>query len=124
TRALSSLALAHIGDAVYELFARTHIAETGRLTASGAHRAAIALVSAHAQAAAARVIVPLLDDAERSVFARGRNARVHTVPKHADLAEYHAATALEALFGYLYLTGGTARAGELFAAGLNAKEAT
>ena len=70
---------------------------------------------AEAQAEAAQKIMPLLDDAEAAVYRRGRNSRVHGVPAHANPAEYHSATGLEALFGWLYLQGMTERIGQLFA---------
>ena len=58
--------------------------------------------------------MPLLTEEEAEVYRRGRNAKVNSVPKAASTEEYHAATGLEALFGYLYLTGRSQRAMELF----------
>jgi ribonuclease-3 family protein len=113
-RGMSSLALAHIGDAVFELLARTAVCSGGKRTAEAMHGAAVALVSAPAQARAARRIEGALTEAERAVLRRGRNARVRAVPRGASFEEYHLATALEALFGYLYLKGETRRARELF----------
>ena len=114
--AMSMLALAHIGDAVYELMVRTYLGCSGKATARGLHRAAVALVCAPAQARAAAHIHPLLSDGEAAIYRRGRNAKVNSVPKGADISEYHAATGLEALFGWLYLRGEHARLNELFAA--------
>ena len=57
----------------------------------------------------------MLTEEERSVYKRGRNAKVNSVPHHAEIAQYHAATALEALFGWLYLLGRRERLEELFA---------
>ncbi len=113
-RALSNLALAHMGDAVYELLVRAWLCEHGRMTSRGLHREAVRYVSAPAQARAAEVILPLLSEEETQVFRRGRNAKVNSVPQHADAAEYHAATGLESLFGWLYLAGAQERIGELF----------
>ena len=113
-RGISNLGLAHLGDAVYELLVRAWLCERGKATAKGLHRAAIKYVSAPAQAAAAQRILPHLTEDEGAVYRRGRNTRINSVPQNASLEEYHAATALEALFGYLYLKGETARINELF----------
>lgn len=112
---LSSLALAHIGDAVYELMVRTSLACLGRETNRGLHRETVARVAAPAQAAAKR-IAPMFTPEEAEVYRRGRNAKVRAVPQASTFSEYHAATALEALFGYLYLKGRRDRLNELFAA--------
>ncbi len=113
-RALSNLALAHMGDAVYEVLVRAWLCEHGRVTSRGLHHEAVGYVSAPAQARAAEKILPLLTEEEMQIFKRGRNAKVNSVPQHADAAEYHAATGLESLFGWLYLGGAQARIGELF----------
>ena len=113
-RGLSSLGLAHVGDAVYELLVRTWLCVHGKATGHGLHQAAIALVRAEAQALGAERIRPLLTEQEEAVFRRGRNAHPHSVPGHASRAQYAGATALEALFGWLYLTGQRTRANELF----------
>ena len=114
--ALSVLALAHVGDAVYELLVRTHLAEGGKGRVVDLHRAAVSIVRAPAQAKAAAVILPLLTEEERAVYKRGRNSHVNSVPHAASKAEYHAATALEAVFGWLHLAGEGERVRELFAA--------
>lgn len=113
-RNVSSLGLAHVGDAAYELLVRTWLCEQGKETGRGFHQAAIALVRAEAQSEGAARIRPRLTDDELAVFRRGRNAHPHTIPPHATRAQYADATALEALFGWLYLTGRQARANELF----------
>lgn len=113
--ALSTLALAHIGDAVYELMMRTALCEAGLTAVTDLHRETVRRVNAPAQAKAAEKLLPALTDAERAVYKRGRNAKVNSVPQHADVSEYHAATGLEALFGWLYLQGRTQRLRELFA---------
>ena len=111
---MSSLALAHVGDAVFELLVRVRLAKNGGGTAARMHKNTVKLVSAPAQAKAAKKITGILTDEELAVFRRGRNAKVNSVPHAATLGEYHEATALEALFGYLYLTGQRERISELF----------
>ena len=72
-------------------------------------------VAAPAQAKQAHAILPILTEEEQAVYRRGRNSHTAAVPKGASVGEYHAATALEALFGWLYLRGKTDRLNELFA---------
>lgn len=111
---VSTLGLAHIGDGVYELMVRSWLVVHGKLTNKGLHRATIHYVSAHAQAQRVERIRSLLTEEEQAVFRRGRNSSPHTVSKAATREEYQSATALEALFGYLYLKGEIARLDELF----------
>ena len=113
-RGLSSIALAHMGDAVYELLVRGWLCQHGKATGRGLHQATIRLVRAEYQAACAEKILPRLTEEELAVFRRGRNAQVHTVPHHASRAQYGTATALEALLGWLYLSGRRQRVSELF----------
>ena len=112
--AMSSLALAHVGDAVFELLVRLYLAEEGRETSAGLHKASVAMVNAGAQSRDVQKILPALTEEEVDVFHRGRNARVNSLPKHAKVGEYHEATGLEALLGYLYLLGRTERVSTLF----------
>ena len=114
-RAISSIGLAHLGDAVYELLVRSWLCACGRATGKGLHRATIELVCAQAQAMRGDRILPLLTEEELAVYKRGRNAHVHTVPHSASRADYLKATALECLFGWLYLRGEKDRISELFA---------
>ncbi|MCM1148834.1 MAG: ribonuclease III [Butyricicoccus sp.] len=111
---ISTLGLAHVGDGVYELMVRSWIACRGRLTSSDMHRETVKYVRAPAQAEAAGRISDMLTEPERAVYRRGRNAHVNSVPKNAQIGQYHAATGLECLFGWLYLRGEHARLGELF----------
>ena len=113
-RGISSIGLAHMGDAVFEVLARAWLCAHGKATGKGLHRAAVALVCAESQAERAERSLPVLSEEERAVFRRGRNAQVHSVPAHASRAQYGEATALEALFGWLYLRGETERVNELF----------
>lgn len=113
--ALSNLALAHIGDCVYELLVRSWLVSGGLQTNRRLHAVTVAHVSAAAQAAAMERLLPLLTEEEAAVYRRGRNARVNSVPKRADIGAYHAATGLECLFGWLYLNGAHDRINALFA---------
>ncbi len=113
-RSVSNLGLAHVGDGVFELMVRSWLCIHGKATNRGLHKATIKYVAAPAQAKAAEKILPFLTDEESDVFRRGRNANSHSIPKAASREEYQAATALEALFGYLWLKGETNRLNELF----------
>ena len=111
---ISMLGLAHVGDAVYELLYRSKLCTDGHTAVAEMHRMTVAFVRAEAQAEAAAKLLPVLTTEEASVYKRGRNAKVNSVPHNADIGQYHAATGLEALFGWLYLLGRTARINELF----------
>ena len=111
---ISSIGLAHLGDAVYEVLVRSWLCVHGKATGKGLHRATVALVCAPEQARRAGRILPELTEEEQAVFRRGRNANVHSIPQHASRKEYQEATALEALFGYLYLQGKRERINDLF----------
>ncbi|HIW93027.1 MAG TPA: ribonuclease III [Candidatus Flavonifractor merdipullorum] len=112
--AISSLGLAHLGDAVFELMVRSWLCLHGKASARGLHKATVRYVAAPAQARAVEKVLPLLSEEEHDVFRRGRNTSPHSVPQNASRAEYQAATGLEALFGWLYLQGKTERLNELF----------
>ena len=113
-REVSALGLAYVGDCVYELLVRSHLLLSGRQTNRSLHAAAVELSRAPAQAAAAARLLPRLTEEETAVFRRGRNSHVNSVPRHAELGDYHAATGLECLFGWLYLSGRRERVNELF----------
>lgn len=113
-RAISSIGLAHLGDAVYELLVRSYLCAHGRATGKGLHRATVELVRAPAQAQRADKILPLLTAEEMAVFKRGRNAHVNSIPQNASRSDYLKATALECLLGYLYLHGARERIDQLF----------
>ncbi len=111
-----SLELAYLGDTLYDLYVREHlIARGGRV--GTLHREAVSLVCAHAQSEALSRLEDVLADEERDVVRRARNAR-QSPPKNADPAEYHRATALEALIGWLYVTGRQERMNALLALAL------
>ncbi len=108
---LSSLGLAYLGDAVFELLVRRHI--VAKKPVHALHNEAKSFVSATAQAKMYKKILPFLTEQELAVSKRARNAKV-TKRKSSTLAEYHHATALEAIFGYHYITGDEKRIEELF----------
>ena len=118
--AFSMLALAHIGDAVFEMMTRAALCKEGHTSVQELHRRTTARVNAPAQAEAAGRVLPFLTEEESAIYRRGRNTHVNSVPHAANVGQYHAATGLEALFGWLYLQGRTERLNELFTA-LNAR---
>jgi ribonuclease-3 family protein len=109
---LSALALAFVGDSVFDLFIRTALVGSGKKVRD-LHREAVSFVKASAQADILKKLEPELDSKERDIVRNARNAKVNTVPKHADIADYHYSTAFEALLGYHYLSGNTERLHEL-----------
>ncbi len=111
---ISNLGLAHLGDGVFELMVRSWLCLHGKATAKGLHKAAVHYVAAPAQAKMVEKIKPLFTPEEADVFRRGRNASPHSIPQNASREEYAAATALEALFGWLWLKGEKERLNELF----------
>ena len=116
-KSLSPLVLAYVGDAVYEIMARLYTLSSGNQPVNKLNRKTRAVVNAKAQAEMYFRIRPLLTEEEDAVFHRGRNANSHTSAKNADIIDYRHATGLEAVFGYLYLSGQRERAVELFRAG-------
>lgn len=112
--AMSSLALAHMGDCVYEMMTRSWLTTSGLVTNRNLHRETIRLVCAGAQAAGASAILSKLTEDELAIFRRARNTKPKSVPKSASIAEYSHATAIEALFGWLYLRQQYDRLNELF----------
>lgn len=110
---LSPSVLAFVGDAVYGLMVRTALAEVNRPSGE-LHKLSVKLVNATAQANAYKIIEPLLSGKEISVFKRGRNYKTGNTPKNSSGGDYHTATGLETLFGFLYLSGEKERLEELF----------
>ena len=110
---LSPLALALIGDTVCDLYARVCLTDEFARSPRELHLAASRMVCAAGQAAAYRRMEPVLTPDEAALFKRGRNAHSGTMPKNASAADYHTATGLETLIGYLFLTGADERLGEL-----------
>ena len=112
-RLLSPQNLAYIGDVVYELMTREHILARGNAPVNRLHKAVVPLVCAGGQSQGLEAIAGLLTEEEESIYRRGRNVN-GSHPKNADPQEYRRATGVEALFGYLYLTGRTDRVQELY----------
>lgn len=111
---LSPLNLAFVGDTVFDLFVRERLVCQANRPVNKLHNNAAAMVKASAQARAAERIRDRLTEQEQSVLRRGRNAHTNHKAKNMSEADYHLATGLEALFGYLYLKGETDRLNEIF----------
>ncbi len=110
----SPIELAFLGDAVFELLVRDRITRSVDTSANKLHRAAVGYVCAQAQADALEHIAPMLTEAEQDIVRRGKNSSKVSVPRNVNPRSYRCSTALEALFGYLYLCGETARIRTLF----------
>ena len=118
-RTYSPLALAYIGDAVYDLIFRTAVVQKGNTSAHKLHIQTSQFVKASAQAELAEAIMEELSKEELAVYKRGKNAKPYTMAKNATMGDYKRATGLEALMGYLYLTDQMERALYLIEAGLD-----
>ena len=113
TKELNPLQMAYVGDTVHDLYVRSMLLSRG-MTVGKMHKQAVRMVSAGAQAKMLAAIEPELTPEEADAARRGRNSQAkHSAPKHADPADYAHATGLEALWGYLYLSGKTQRLDEL-----------
>ena len=112
-RQLAPLSLAQIGDTVCDLYARIYLNDQFARSPHELHLCASKYVCAAGQAAAYRRMEPLLTEEETAVFRRGRNAHSGTMPKNATAADYHTATGLEAMVGWLFLSGADERLNEL-----------
>ena len=115
----SPLALAYIGDGVYEIFIRTYVMNKGNMPVNKMHKASRELVRASSQSKIYYLIEELLTEEEQAVLRRGRNAKSISTPKNGDMIEYRHATGLEALIGYLYIEGKVDRIKELIDVGLS-----
>ncbi|MCI7333923.1 MAG: ribonuclease III [Oscillospiraceae bacterium] len=111
---LSPLTLAFVGDAVFDLFVRERLVCLANRPVNRLHSLAVSLVKASSQARAAKRLSEILSEKELSVLKRGRNAHTNHKAKNASESDYHYATGLEALFGFLYLSGESDRLRELF----------
>ena len=116
-RQYSPLALAFVGDAVYEQLVRDELILAANMPVRKLHSLAVLKVCAEYQSAAVRALIEneVLTEEEQDIFRRGRNAGGITAPKHSTVADYRAATGLECLFGFLHLIGENDRIEEIFA---------
>ena len=117
-RMYSPLTLAFMGDCVFEIVIRSIVVERGNRQAGSLHKIKSSVVNAKVQARMIEALMEELTEEERAVYKRGRNAKPHTVAKNASVNDYRNATGLEALFGYLYLSGQEDRILELTKRGL------
>ncbi|MDR2162957.1 MAG: ribonuclease III [Clostridiales Family XIII bacterium] len=107
---MNTAVLAYLGDAVYEVYVRKYIVDTGAARANVMHRAAVRFVNAGAQAVVMKAMLDeedggvITDEDERVLVRRARNRKSATTPKNADPMDYKWATAFEALIGYYYMT--------------------
>ena len=111
---LSPQTLAFIGDGVYDLIVREYLVKQANRPVGELNQLKVKLVNCQSQAKFASMLMPDLTEDEISVYKRGRNAYTANTPKNSSRADYHSATGLEALFGYLYLNNQTERIKELF----------
>lgn len=110
----SPLTLAFVGDGVYDLLVRSYLVRQANRPVGELNKIKVAMVNCKSQAKTAAKLLPTLTEHETAVYKRGRNAAPKSVAKNGTRAEYHSATGLECLFGYLYLNGEQERIGELF----------
>ena len=117
-RTYSPLALAYIGDSIYDVVIRTVVVERGNQSAKKLHRTAVRYVNAGTQARMAEALQEIMTEEEKEVYRRGRNAKSNSTAKNASVTDYRKATGMEALIGYLYLQDRMDRAVELVKQGL------
>lgn len=121
-REYSPLALAYIGDAVYEVMIRTAVIGIGNARVNKYHQTTKEFVQAKGQAQFYNHIKEILTDKEEDIFKRGRNAKSASSAKNTDILTYRHATGLEALIGYLYIDGNVERILEIMTYGLKKLE--
>lgn len=111
---ISPLTLAFVGDGVYDLLVREYLVRQANRPVGELNKIKVSLVNCKSQARFAKLLLPKLCDKETSVYKRGRNAAPKCTSKHGTVADYHSATGLECLFGYLHMNGEQSRVQELF----------
>lgn len=117
-RSYSPLTMAYIGDAIYDLVIRTVVVERGNRPANDLHRQTTRYVKANTQAEMIEALADVLTEEEAGIYRWGCNAKFYTKAKNATVKEYRRATGMEALMGYLYLTGHMERLLELVREGI------
>lgn len=112
---LNGLALAYMGDAIFELYIREHLLSNGQTKPNQLHQLATTYVSAKAQASLLEQMIEknILTEEEQDYYKRGRNAKSYTKAKNASVATYKMSTGFEAVFGFLHLTNQEERVKEL-----------
>lgn len=113
-RQYSPLALAYMGDCIFDLCVRTYILKQANMPANKLHQSSKKLVNATSQSKMYKELLEIVKEEEKSILKRGRNAHTNTRAKNSTMIDYKNATGLEALFGYLYLKGEQERINELF----------
>lgn len=118
---MKSLALAYMGDVVYEYYVRDYLIRQGKVNVNKLHKSAVRFVQAKQQAKVLRYWIEeaLLDEEEVGVVKRGRNAKSGSVPKNTDVMTYRYSTAFEALLGYHYFIENNDRLMELINQAIN-----
>lgn len=111
---IPTLNLAFIGDGVYDLLVREYLVKNSSAHVGELNKLKVSMVNCKSQAEYVRLLVDELTDEEADIYKRGRNTKVNSASKHSTISDYHAATGLETLFGWLYLKGRTERINELF----------
>lgn len=109
----SPLALAYIGDSIYDLLVKKSFVLRSNMQPEKYHKKVTSIVSAKAQSAFIESFMDNLTEEEQAVYKRARNSSPHTKAKNASLQDYLKATGFEAVLGYLYLSGQNARLDEL-----------
>lgn len=109
-----TLNLAFIGDGVYDLLVREYLVTHSSAHVGELNKQKVSLVNCKSQASFMKKIMESLTEEEADVYKRGRNTKVNSASKHSNLSDYHSATGMEALFGWLYLKGRQERINELF----------
>ena len=113
-RQYSPLALAYMGDCIFDLCVREYLLKQANMPANKLHQKSKALVNATSQSKMYKSLIDMVSEEEKAILKRGRNANSNTKAKNATMIDYKNATGLEALFGYLYLKGEQQRINELF----------
>ena len=113
-RSVPTLNLAFIGDGVYDLLVREYLVTNSAAHVGELNKLKVDMVNCKSQAEYMKLIAEKLTEEEAEVYKRGRNTKVNSASKHSTLSDYHTATGLEALFGWLYLKGRQERINELF----------
>ena len=121
-RTYSPLALAYIGDGIFDLVIRSIVVGKGNTGANKLHQRTGQVVKASSQSAMIERLIPYLTEEELSIYKRGRNAKSPTMAKNATMSDYRRATGFEALMGYLYLDDKFERLVELIKIGLDGEE--